>query len=709
MDPLKVGEPKVITETAASTEVTSTHITEKKPAAEFREEVTGELKDTNHITFLARSDAVWNKIIERKPELKEKINAFNEKHKDKMQTMQNKSWKELKSELGNQMAQGDDSWENFRKEANALVNELLAEALTEMDLPQVTWTACGTVGYNSDVDTSMLGRLTLDQAYTIKCLRDTTHAFVFRGLSGTQLDTECYTPHPAKDNTASQLTTTLCKSQFATSECSMALLQGKVGLQHQPEVWRKFCQEEVNNSGDRRETTRATINTIDNWHDAMHFDTLKEIIIENEHLSREAVNGMGKEEIFERAEKITANDKEAYKRAALNYRAPIMLQLSSQCNRLNNQLSGLRNQQQQYEKTLIEMDTLSKMLNSLQDEGTFSQAEGNVTLFAEGGQQDASAKAQVPKLIKRSESVAHINVIREEARAKIPQKKPPTVRELTHAAYEEQQQFKHVMQDGLQRAAEMQEPEKAAAQAGKTAIAAGKYCLRTIRNKRRAMESVEKLYKHENKKLPEGFSDLLARMKNMEDKALHLEQCKRRNVLNKESALVLLKKALPEADPKKLEEIVDRHQQTLSDETLLKREKLNILVKDLTEHIGEIDTIRPTKAPHLGDKLLPRQETVRNVLQGMVGYSQVKEKHTGLAPLFDDAEKITLETFDLTTLEKVKEFEQEVEQLSRDWQNMAFEMKVLDSLTGPEWVNENMNYNEIWQSAKHDALERRVT
>lgn len=741
---------------------------DKQQQQQIRTVARQQLGSPIHANFAARSQATWAPLIANNPEISAKIEEFKSAHPEKMQTIKDKSWNALKKELGTGMVKPTDSdqlsMEGFRSKANAFVDDLLKTALEDMGMPEVTWSASGTAGYNSDVDTAMHSKepLTLDQAYTIKFLRDSAHTMVFGGLSGTQLDTESYTPHVAFGNTAKELTLSEFKEQFTSSECAMAILQSRVGFQNHLEHWETFCSNELNNisNPERRESTQAIMKTVEEWHNNMNFDTLKQVLIENppaEILDQlpvdpsieevaQKVNSLSPSEVKSLANAQIHKDPDSLKRAGVNQRAPIMLQLAANKTTREGELSQMQQKLQHlrehnasdpqlpeltynYEKRLLEADVVQKMLNSLQDEGTFGQAEGNVTLFREGGQIDAGVGAKQVKVFKsevekmeyeiaqnKMKTALNVNTLRETVKNGRARREAPTAEELTLAAYEEQQQFSHVVQDGLDKSSKSNDPAKTAQE---TAISAGKYCLRTTRNKLRAMEQVEKDFKAAGKELSPDFYVLKNEMKNAEDSALNLEQCKRKFTLNKVSSTILLQEAISntpkgkDLDSAKIREDISAMLNRVgqgTDETVLKREKVNAFVRELQGlgYLGveDIQILTPNTATSIADKALPTNDGIRTVLQGMAGYSRVslKTDHSDLNPLFEKADQITTTELGINTADELSEFHGYIEGLSQSWQNMAFDLGVLTPMANKQWITENLNYNQLWQEAKQQMV-----
>ena len=378
-------------------------------------EVEREMTNPNHTSFLRRAIAVWAPLLFANPRIQQMIREFQEAHPEKMALIKKHSWNAIKSDpsirggkwTGVNMRRKQDSdnlsMEEFRAAYNQLLVEVTAEAAKMMDISPVIWTASGTPGYNSDVDTAMIPQsrdFTTADAYMMKFLRDTAHTLVGGGLSGTQLDTESYTPHPAKKETGSKLSDAGLRQGYVTSELCMAYMQGKQGLSS--ENWQELMQRERELSSSRAMDTsvQAMREIIDAWYDSIEDDIQRQMIFEylasqdTENTPREVLrrqaSEMSDDEVETLVHLIKAENPSAYKEAALNYKVPIMTRIAKNIatkqEGLRELLSLFRTEEEAYanrevQSLLLEIDILEKMLNCLQDEGTFTQSEGNCTLL----------------------------------------------------------------------------------------------------------------------------------------------------------------------------------------------------------------------------------------------------------------------------------------------------------------------------------------
>ena len=71
--------------------------------------------------------------------------------------------------------------------------------------------------------------------------------------------------------------------------------------------------------------------------------------------------------------------------------------------------------------------------------------------------------------------------------------------------------------------------------------------------------------------------------------------------------------------------------------------------------------------------------------------------------LFKKGNDILLNHYHLTTPESIRKFVEEVEDISRQWQNTAFKQGILQPLKDPLWVRNNQNFLKIWSDAKQQV------
>ena len=216
-----------------------------------------------HKTMSALSTTVLSGIFSNRLDLEAKIASFRDTFPKHIQHINEQSWIEFKDacthedkavhEMTQPLPGTHCSLEAFRDHANALVAELTDEVGKQLGYSQVKWTICGSVGYNSDVDVSvkMDGNLpSIEEAVHYKTLRDCIHTYVFGGLSGIQLDTECYIPHPAEFNLSQYLRSAKAHRYFQTGEKASVILQRYASLYRHPEVYEKSKQSDLESIND---------------------------------------------------------------------------------------------------------------------------------------------------------------------------------------------------------------------------------------------------------------------------------------------------------------------------------------------------------------------------------------------------------------------------------------------------------------------------
>ncbi|MEI8125146.1 MAG: hypothetical protein WCG42_05285, partial [Parachlamydiaceae bacterium] len=445
--------------------------------------VTQILQSNEYTTFTKRSDAIWKTILEEEPALSKKIEQFQKEHSQKIGMLTTWPWKSLVNTWGINLTEKCDedhlSYEEFRDKANQFIDSMCAEAAKQMKLPAVNWFDIGSKGYTSDVDLSMRGvdkEVTPYEAFIYKLLRDTTHNFIFSGLSGVQLDTESYPPVLSKTiDSATMLQT----SEYTTTEIAMKLLHRKNDLPS--EDWQIFCQNELGAIKDQstKNTVQEMMSCIGDWHEVMKTDILREVV-------GDLADTLKPKELEETALSILKEDPLAYDRAAINYRTPIIMNLAESNNALMKEIKKLETQQgkmstadqEKHHQMVVKYDFIYKMLVSLLPESTYSGSEWTATL---GEQQYIVDASIATKTLKRKLSKGEAGAVHP------PTLNEPTATELSIAASVECQQFMnktHDIHTGVN-----QNPEK-------DLINGSKYLLRLTKNISKAIESHKKQNPH---------------------------------------------------------------------------------------------------------------------------------------------------------------------------------------------------------------------
>lgn len=727
--------------------------------------------------------------IKKDESLQSQVISFKTKFSGNIKTIQMKSWKQLKADRGLQMGQkfGDEpvSMQTFRDEANKLVDTITLEMAKKMGLPEVKWSACGTVGWNSDVDTALLpGKgvtLTPAEASLYKSLRDMVHVSIFGGLSGVQLDTESYIPHIATLNTmkgGDKLAG--FTERFYTHEMANICLQRYISLAKHPEQYKESKEKDLAaiKNPEQKAAMEAVYTSVEEVMQAINKE-IWDIMLQRSGTNPAEYKIMSED----RREALVKTIMEAaditYKLSREAAVIPIRMKLATKSEEVEAEIRQMEAKkpvpQAELSALHLERNKIYILLNLLQDEGTMSQAEGTVTLFAEGGQiyqgtLKKMAKELKQQKVRKEEAVASVvgSSLKPEDKEKLQKKikiddsassdkemdalaaqfnqiilddvldkydqsrfEKAGPRELLTAAYEEEAQFRHVINDGLHKATEKYEEVIAKAtegsvpgfvsaagdilgtvegrrevsteggkreapavdstliaeakiasdlEAGKGAINAGKYCLRTTDNTFRALTALKADYMAKKKELPAGFDALFKQVEALRYKAAQLECCKRKFTLNQVAAKKLLEEHVGSylndkvglTDLQKLDifdELPGRLNRFVLDKSLPKSDNFQNIIKLLIEKPPLIGHMEDTDAT--GKVIYEvKDERVKHILEAFVGYSREKDHHKDLKAIHDKADKITLEELKLTDKEQVEAFAEEIEKTGQQVREM---------------------------------------
>ncbi len=652
------------------------------------------------------------------PSIQQKIERFEQKYAKNMETIRNQSWSELKRERGIGMTRkvGDEpvSMDEFRTAANALVEEITAEIGEELGLDKVTWSASGTVGYNSDVDTVLIPSkegIGKSDICLYKSIRDLVHVFVFGAPSGTQLDTESYIPHPSELRTRESLSNgSNALSRYQTHELANVVIQRFESLKRHPEEYERSKEKDLKGISDTE--LRAVMHKLYSQVECFmgYMDSLiNEKVLEQHDIPTEQLSDGEMKEI---AGKIMKENPRAYKNAREAVILPLRISLAEECGRIEEKFLAklaLLGEKAASSSDVSEMDELLLELNKgvmllalMQDEGTHSQAEGKATLFQEEGQIHMAAKGKAPRKIdpriheerslhrrlvrERQNPIAEVLFVREIRKDLTPKGfEKPTPETLILASYEESAQFEHVINEGLRRKAGGKLNEATVDRIGSVAIDSGKYCLRTVRNNVRALEMIKNSYIENDVPLPRWFGPLMSRARKLEFQAAQLERCKRKATLNKVAAEEMLvkifvedmkMKGLPADEPRirsDVSKVLDLFEYggKYDNVPLKRREILDLMMTEL-EKKGYIETA--DLADSSGKvKRLPKDVEVRKILQARAGYKKERAHREELLEMHNEADSITISALGLTSEKRVREFANDVITLGQDVRNMAIE------------------------------------
>lgn len=638
-----------------------------------------------HDSMYALSRGLLDSPLANRPALQQKITDFQKQFSAHIGLITTYSWNDLRQTRQNKLLEPVDgsshSLMDFRKDANSLLNDLAFELGKDVGLPMVTWADYGTSGYKSDVDITLKipGLLpNIEEVVLYKTLRDCLHTYVFGGLSGVQLDTECYYPHPAEFDLSQYLHSHNARGRFVTGEKVSIVMQHYVCMQHMVQEYEKSKKRDldaINDSGER--------------------EAMVLIYSQVEELMEDLRDKIAQKQQFG----------VSYKEARELVYIPMRMRLAAHCTRLQLQIetcckkvinldstteSRLNGQgdKNELDELYLELQRQLIVVTLLQNEGTLSVAEGKSTLLEEGGQKHATVTRERKKSVTEFyrgnqevvESVADLNpqlrrkaslpltatlgsshasdelvrmiVGKDVETALKPIFPKPVCQTLLLAAYEESMQLQREILEGLS--------------GGKdpafVAIDAGKYALRVTRNLYFAI-----------KEFPVPMPHLQRQAEKLEKISASLEKCKRGVAISNHAAKELLNSAL----------MIRLHRRGSYDETLV-RTKVEQIFGNFDVNGLLFNSLLP-QDDHLVflsrklkelkdfsiDVLLPGNAEILHILQAHAGFDSDSKEYKHLAEVHQEAAKLTVESLGLTTDEKVREFLVEILQLGIELRNLA--------------------------------------
>ncbi|NGX46530.1 MAG: hypothetical protein K940chlam2_01722, partial [Chlamydiae bacterium] len=742
MDPNISRIPEsIVPPTTAQPQVTKDQGPElKKEPAQIKQEAL-QVAGTEHKDIQSLSKSLISTFISHDPNIQKQIDTFTQEHPEKIATIKENTWNDLKAQHGSNMTQSSDrdgiSLEEFRGRANQLIANLTADIGKQLGLSSITWSACGTEGYDSDVDSNLIGKDVttqgaIQEAALYKTIRDAVHTHIFGGTSGVQLDTESYVPHAAKLNFSSKLTSKDAQTTFHTSEMANVVLQRYASLGKHPAVYQASKQIDLDSiqNPDHREAMEILYSQVES---AM---TKIDNLVNRKMLEQHGITAfkqMNNAEVKIAAKQIIKNDPHAYKNAREAAFVPLRIELGSMCQNISEQIASKEGQlekvMQHPQSAGTSIETLNKeieelnakqqkiftLINFLQDEGTNTEAEGKATLLQSGGQVHAGKlkKAKDQKfdqeLAKQKGLKAHLiskgsgqvleTFYTGDLRTELAPSsfETPTGATLTVAAYEEGALFRHIIDDGLPKNDPTSTGDKAQKNARETAISAGKYCQRICRNNLRALQVFQLDLEAKGLPSPRRLQSLTPRAKKAEFKSTQLERCKRKFTLNKVATQKMLVDAIASGQEKKgqhvdrimLNALVGRalddfeYGGRFDGQVFTKEEHMNILMKFL-EKKGYVEGTEGPKGSRI-----PADKHIRYILQARVGYDRTDEKYSSLNSIHERADQITLSSLGLTSPGSVRSFADSVLNLSADIRNMAMENGLLPTAS----INDANNYD----------------
>ncbi len=609
------------------------HVTLNDPLLQPRSEKIG-LLSLLRKDLLSSNPAPLALSLSILPDSETKISQFKERFAPHISKISEKSWKALSKELGEKMKeplpQTTTSLEAFRDDANNIVNEVTEAIGNLLDLAKVSWFCCGTVGYKSDVDITVSSR-SLEEAVYYKVLRHFVHKEIFGGLSGEQLDTECYIPHSAEIDLEQYLLYPNPHMQFLTGEKAAICFQAYMSLGNRKELYETYKLRDLNSIFDERE---------------------KEVMCRLYNQVEAAMSLIEKRETNS-----------------------LLIVLAEEYTRLEKKISSTF-QVADVNTLHLEQQRCLTLIAALQKEGTVSVAEGKATILKDGGQkhsQDVKRRTSSftefthcnkeiidaiqndPRFQRKFSAPLTSQLERQSSASKElalriygadvekylrPKYEKPDGATCLLAAYEESWQLIHIVHQNLE---DNVKPEE-------VAVAMGKYAHRITKNLLRAVDELK-------------ASGFLRKAIHLEQKCRSLEMCMRANRINSHAAKILL-----------YEEILDTQQG---------RGSLNC--DDIKVMLDGVFKIFDLKGSHY-DKLLdkeshlkilkkslreikslwinPKHNTIYPILKGHAGFVVPAE-------LLEKAKEATICHFELTTREQVLQFLDEILIFGQDLRNWA--------------------------------------
>lgn len=649
-----------------------------------------------------------------KPLIQQRIADFQQRFPVHIDAVNTQSWNQLKTQLGDDMLKPypgtDSSMEQFRGAANDEIAAIVTELAQELGLPDATWSACGTVGYNSDVDTALLptggGRMSIEDAVTYKALRDCVHTHLIGGLSGVQLDTESYVQHPGQLDFGRFLTSRLAQRTFQAGEKASIIIQRHVSLARHPKDYEASKNRDLDSIACtwERDAMAALYGQVEAMMDMLEGKIEDKMLEQNGQASPRGTNPSSRSAL---CRGIRAQNPRAYKEAREAVMVPLRMQLGAMCAELQKDISAQERllhsemtrpaAEQRIDDLYLELHCCFMVVNLLQDEGTNSVAEGKVTLFQEGGQihageqkktkaslrlarsGSADALKRSPHARKHSTDALRSSLrnsqqlfnmaIMEDASKELGKTfEKPSGRDLVLAAYEEAAQLEHVILDGLH----------AGKDPGDVAIEAGKYALRCAGNLLRGLEAFKESLQERDGKTPPEFGNLLLQATRLTEVATQLERCKRKQRISTDMAVKMLCDVAMRG--------LQRHGGGADEITI--RGRLNGAFSDFrrggkyAEHPPEeerhvailADRLERLQGLHLLDPNDPalRQEAI-HILQAHAGHDRTSDEYGHLDKIHQEAGAPTTASLGLDSRDGLMTFFNRLRGLGERVRNMARE------------------------------------
>ncbi|MCC5832657.1 MAG: hypothetical protein JJU12_06405 [Chlamydiales bacterium] len=627
-----------------------------------------------------------------------------------VKAVQEKSWLENCEERGLMMTRpyGEEkiSLEEFRTLWNAAVDEVSIAIGKEAGCAPASWGSCGTVSAFSDVDNNILGKnLSPSDANIFVTMRYAVHSYALEGHSGIQLDTEAYIPHAAKYDTASSLSDSReTYSAFLACEKANVALQYHLSLNDFPDDYQKAKNSYLENISlvEHREGMREIFSQSERLMNYLeteiHEDILREAGVDFASMSEAEKNDTLK--------RIKEKDPKAYKLARENVITRLRTQMGEAIDRIDRRIASIQKRisadEEEYKREIESLDRLHisrnvmfSVMNIMQDKGTNSQAEGKVTLLFEGGQLHASEFKKAEKLLALEEEkktgvhkhVGQTNwgticeiLYKYDLREKLTPKgyRKAGAETLCIAAHEENVQRKHVFIEEMRHVSSDKEALKAIGHSKQA-----KYAQRVTTNSYRAIQAKIQEFRSNGKPIPKALIQLKQRAKKLMITSEALLRCMRKDYIGIFPTIELLKKSLPKSpDPVVLRAKVEKVASLFEPggreygRPIQKFEKVNHMIEEM-KRLGLIEpknilTVKQksTHGNHSEIHFKLKNVELHKILEARAGYPIDKAEHADLIPIHDEALYLTCKELKLETVKDVSHFDQEVDQLYFDLENL---------------------------------------
>lgn len=670
------------------------------------------------------------------PAINNKIEEFQNKHEKKIATLNNNGgWLKLKKQLGSKMAdkQSDPdgqgvSYEQFRKDLNTLTTEIVNTANKKMGIPQIKAGGAGTPGYNSDIDLNMKPLsekepLTTGDWTVCRAMANLVSVQILGNMPGPTIDTEWYVDrkflgeHVKSDG---------AKSQIATLDLAMGIMQAREGFKSEPKQFEAFKQMQLKNSPKEMVGVKKQLFAqVEKFYEKMEIDIAKEMLGQK----GENTALLNEKQIAEKFKNLQNNpdfETDYYNAQVLvQYRAHI--ELGNQCSELEQLIDAGRKRLEtmtpdskeaelmnsQLDRWIVQHDVLYAMINCTQAEGTMSSSELQTTLDSSGGQirqrfveqkqEELGKKLQNLPLSSSPRSRQSLERLKEGAKVleeldtTVNTKnlgKSHTIPTLLLAGQERVAQFSHKIQ-------EKYDP-----------IDAGKYALRVAESNYFALKLLKE---QQGKKAPSNIDSLIKLAGEMYTKSRHLEQCKRGFNLNGVVAKNMLAGQLTVLNGKKqidlssLEKIFAKDEiggdwfeganKTLMEpgmkleEMALNLEKKGYISSSQKEILLSSDPQKPEK---MDSNAFETLLNVRAILQAKAGFNAALPESGKLRELHNQAKEMTKEHYKLNNENNVKSFATSIESFTLDVQNVMSKAGAMPKFSSTS--QETFNFSNLWKS-----------